>query len=225
MEFVANARDIEQRKKNGQYYKERRTRKSSFSKTKGTPQNTKARTGNRRDFRDRPAKIQDKDQEGRVGTTNTNPHKTYNEAKHQTRYQQPRNLGQFHNKSFEKKPNEKMKELAPRTGKHKYQWAKEPFKADGKKVPHNNQRKPYKGKAHMRAVRSDDGSDNDADGSLEETEEPEREVETSEEETDKDLEDHIKIEVPEYYEEDDSKHSQTTKQKSTRCSRQRWYSL
>jgi hypothetical protein len=211
-EFVANALDIEQRKKNETYYRDRR-----------------AKTAPNRAHKSTRALDETKNQVPDHGTKAIE--KTIPRFIRSNSY--PKNHSQNH-KPFAKAQNQdktndnvipKDDRAPPRSGKHKYQWAKEPFKPrEGTSAnkgcyncgaPDHFSRecpKPRRNKTFVRAARSARASDSEEEaegrpsGDSSELEDGMPPISEGDEDDEQDPAERIDMEVPmgsEYYEDDE----------------------
>ena len=212
-EFVGHALDIEQRKKNEQYYKDRRMGSTPFRNRRDSkPQqevrkpnrNTYARPIDRKD--DRPPN-DEKPKLYHFNNFNNNNSSNSNNAA-------TKSYGPNRNQFQKTKQPERRNSPAPRTGKNKYQWSKEPFQSnkpggDHADHPKRDYDKFKKGKAFVRAARSamngsGEESDKESSDSSNASDKgrmspiPEGDADNEQE-----PDDQIEIEVSEYYENDD----------------------
>ena len=211
-EFVANALDIEQRKKNETYYRDRRVKTTPTR----TYKNTKANDEPKKQAPDHGAKIVERTPNR--FTRNNNYSKNYGQ-----------NRKPFVKAKIQDKTNDnvipKNDRAPPRSGKHKYQWSKEPFKpresTSANKgcyncgAPDHFSRecpKPRRDKTFVRAARSARASDSDdeaegrpSDDSIE-SEGGMPPISEGDEDDERDPNERIEIDVPmgsEYYEDDE----------------------
>lgn len=211
-EFVANALDIEQRKKNETYYRERRVKATPTR----TYKNTKANDEPKKQAPDHGTKVVERN-------TNRFP-RNNNYSKNYAQNRKP-----FVKAKIQDKTNDnvipKNDRAPPRSGKHKYQWSKEPFKPKestsankgcyncgapdhfSKECP-----KPRRDKSFVRAARSARASDSEDEtegrpsDDSNESEGGMPPISEGDEEDERDPNERIEIDVPmgsEYYEDDE----------------------
>jgi len=213
-EFVANALDIEQRKKNEIYYRDRRTGNAS----------TRAAGGSRANPDKKPVRtVEPRPIEKNTDRFNKNNN---NYSKNYGQHRKPFIKTKIQDKTSPRNQTDpKRDQPPPRSGKHKYQWSKEPFKAkegsNQKQGCYNCDAtdhfskdcpKPRRNKTFVRAARtaqvsgSEDDNNEESLDDLSDRDGSQMPPISEEDEDQRDPDERIEVEVPvgnDYYEDDE----------------------